>query len=278
MRAPVRTDRHFVQVDRLVSGLNLHTVCQSARCPNRHECWNAGTATLLLLGGVCTRHCRFCAVDHGTPAPPDPGEPARAAELARALNLRHVVLTSVTRDDLPDGGASGFAAAVRAIRAAVPAATIEVLTPDFQGDFALADLVLEAGPEVFNHNLETVERLSPLVRPAASYRRSLSVLAHAARRGSARVKSGLMLGLGETHEERLGALADLRSAGVEQLTLGQYLAPSAAHWPVAEFIPPDRFDDYARIARDCGFSGVESGPRVRSSYRAERMMRESVRV
>lgn len=272
MRTPIRTDCQYRDVDRVLDHLRLNTVCQSAKCPNRNECWNAGTATLLLLGGVCTRNCRFCAVDKGAPSAPDPTEPQRAAELAKTLNLRHVVLTSVTRDDLPDGGAAVFAATIAAVRTAVPDATVEVLTPDFGGKTELLDLVLDAKPDVFNHNLETVERLSPQVRPMASYARSLSVLAHAAQRGGSRVKSGLMLGMGETHDERMEALGDLREAGCEFLTLGQYLAPSREHWPVQEFVTPRQFEGYAVAARALGFAEVASGPRVRSSYHAGLMM------
>ena len=212
MRVSLRTDGRYAEVSRRIAGLRLHTVCSSARCPNRHECWNSGTATVMLLGDTCTRNCRFCAVAHGVPLPPDPGEPARVARAARELGLRHVVLTSVTRDDLPDGGASVFAAAIRALRSELPDATVEVLTPDFRGSEDALGVVVEAGPDVFNHNLETVRRLQVEVRPQASYERSLGVLRSASARGRRmRVKSGLMLGMGETEDEVLGAMADLRS-------------------------------------------------------------------
>ena len=278
MRVPLRTDGRFREVHRAVSRLGLHTVCASARCPNRHECWNAGTATVMLLGDACTRHCRFCAVRHGVPGAPDPGEPGRVAQAARALGLRHVVLTSVTRDDLPEGGAEQFAATVRALRRECPEATVEVLTPDFGGSEAALSVVLDASPDVFNHNLETVRRLQSAVRPEASYDRSLGVLAFAARRPSAaRIKSGLMLGMGETAEERLEAMRDLRTAGCELLTLGQYLAPGRAYWPVAEYVTPAAFRDLAAAGRAMGFAEVASGPRVRSSYEAERLYRATER-
>lgn len=274
MRVSLRTDGRYAEVSRRIAGLHLHTVCSSARCPNRHECWNAGTATVMLLGDTCTRNCRFCAVAHGVPLPPDPGEPARVARAARELGLRHVVLTSVTRDDLPDGGASVFAAAIRALRAELPDATIEVLTPDFRGSEAALGVVFEAGPDVFNHNLETVRRLQADVRPQASYERSLGVLRSASARGRRmRVKSGLMLGMGETEDEVLGTMADLRSAGCELLTLGQYLSPGPGHWPVAAFVAPGAFAAYAEAGRGMGFVEVQAGPRVRSSYLAESLYR-----
>ncbi len=276
-RRPLRTDAAYGRVSGLVSGLNLHTVCQSARCPNQTECWNAGTATVLLLGDVCTRACRFCAVEHGRrPAPPDPDEPRRVAAAAAQMGLRHVVLTSVTRDDLPDGGAGVFAETIRRIRAVLPAASVEVLTPDFCGDADALAVVLAAAPDVFNHNLETVRRLQTDVRPQASYEGSLDVLRRAAVwRPAVAVKSGLMLGMGETVAEVRDALRDLRAAGCTRLTLGQYLAPSRAAWPVQEFVPPEAFDRWAEEARALGFAAVAAGPRVRSSYQADRMGREA---
>lgn len=274
MRVSLRTDGRYGEVSRRVEGLHLHTVCSSARCPNRHECWNSGTATVLLMGDTCTRNCRFCAVKHGPVAPLDPGEPDRVARAASELGLRHVVLTSVTRDDLPDGGASVFAAAVTALRRELPDATVEVLTPDFQGSKEALRVVFESAPDVFNHNLETVRRLQPEVRPQASYACSLDVLRSAAAWGRGlRVKSGLMLGMGETDAERLEAMRDLRSAGCELLTLGQYLAPGKKWWPVAEYVTPEAFDAYAAAGRDIGFAEVQAGPRVRSSYLAERLYR-----
>ena len=260
-------------VQRLLADLDLHTVCRSARCPNRGECWNHGTATFLLLGSVCTRACAFCGVDSGRPAPPDAGEPQRVAAAALRLRLRHVVLTSVTRDDLPDGGAAHFAATIAAVRAALPAAQVEVLVPDFAGSAAALATVLAARPDVFNHNLETVRRLQPDVRPQASYEGSLAVLRRAAAGPQPRrVKSGLMAGLGETDAEWLEACRDLRAAGGELLTLGQYLPPAAGKRPVARFVTPAAFDQLAAAARGLGFRGVAAGPLVRSSYRAEELL------
>lgn len=273
MRTSLRTDDRFVAVHEVLRCGGLHTVCQSARCPNRGECWNSGTATFMILGETCTRDCRFCAVATGRPAPPDPGEPGRVAEAAREMALRHVVVTSVTRDDLPDGGASVFAGTIGAIRRALPGATVEVLTPDFRGMTAALDAVLAARPEVFAHNLETVRRLQPAVRLQASYERSLDVLRRAASAGDeVVVKSGLMLGLGESDAEIEEAMRDLFSAGCALLTLGQYLAPSPAHAPVERFVDPAAFERYAEQARAIGFPGVASAPLVRSSYRAAELL------
>ncbi len=275
MRRPLSTGGDFGRVSGLLEGLDLHTVCRSAGCPNRRECWSAGTATFLILGGVCTRRCRFCGVPSGRPDAADPGEPGRVAEAAARMRLRHVVITCVTRDDLPDGGASAFAATVRALRERVAGATVEVLTSDFGGDGEALGLVLAAGPDVLAHNLETVRRLQAAARPGAGYGQSLAVLSRAAAfRPSVAVKSGLMFGLGETHAERLAALRDLRAAGCSLLTLGQYLCPDAARClPVAEFLSPEAFDAYAAEARSMGFADVASGPMVRSSYRAGEMLR-----
>ena len=271
-RRPLPPGAEAGRVKRLLGRLDLHTVCEGAKCPNRAGCWHEGAAAFLILGDACTRACRFCAIPHAAqPAPPDPGEPARLAEAAAAMGLRHVVVTSVTRDDLPDGGAAHFAATIRAIRARLPGATVEVLVPDFQNAAAALDLVLAATPDIFNHNLETVERLQPSIRPQADYRRSLAVLAYAARAG-ARTKSGLMLGLGETDGEIAAALRDLRAAGVALLTLGQYLAPSPAHHPVARFAAPAEFDRWRADALALGFASVASAPHVRSSYHAEELM------
>ncbi len=271
-RVPLPPGAEGGRVKRLLGRLGLHTVCEGAKCPNRSACWHDSAAAFLILGDACTRDCRFCAIPHDAhPAPPDPGEPARLAEAAAAMGLRHVVVTSVTRDDLPDGGAAHFASAIREIRARLPGATVEVLIPDFQGDSEALDLVLAAKPDILNHNLETVERLQPSVRPQADYRRSLSVLRHAAGAG-ARAKSGLMLGMGETEPEVSAALRDLRAAGVSLLTLGQYLAPSAAHHPVARFVPPAEFGRWRDGALALGFASVASAPQVRSSYHAEELM------
>ena len=271
-RRPLPPGAEGGRVKQLLGRLDLHTVCEGAKCPNRAGCWHEGAAAFLILGDACTRACRFCAIPHDAqPAPPDPGEPARLAEAAAVLGLRHVVVTSVTRDDLPDGGAAHFAATIREIRARLPGASVEVLVPDFQNDAAALDLVLAARPDIFNHNLETVERLQPAIRPQADYRRSLAVLAYAARAG-ARTKSGLMLGLGETDGEISAALRDLHAAGVSLLTLGQYLAPSPAHHPVARFATPAEFDRWRADALALGFASVASAPHVRSSYHAEELM------
>lgn len=257
----------------------LHTVCEKARCPNAGECFGSGTATFLILGDVCTRDCSFCAVKHGAPAAPDPGEPSRVAEEAKRLGLCHVVITSVTRDDLPDGGAAQFAACVHAVREAIPKATVEVLVPDFGGNADSLAEVLRARPDVLNHNIETVRRLYPRVRPQAVYDRSLELLSRAAsfarllpptayRLPPVVVKSGLMVGLGETRGEINACLRDLRAAGVSVLTIGQYLRPRRDNVEVARYYTPAEFDELAAEARDLGFGRVLSGPLVRSSYHA----------
>lgn len=247
----------------------LHTVCESADCPNIGECFGHKTCTFMILGNYCTRSCRFCAVRHGTPEPVDSREPAAVASTARDLGLRHVVITSVTRDDLPDGGAGQFAATVRAVRQQLPAASVEVLIPDFQGSETALQAVLESGPDIVNHNTETVPRLYPLVRPQAAYRRSLQLIDRVRRAGPGIVtKSGLMLGLGESREEVVAVMRDLYGSGCRMLTLGQYLRPSEEHLPVAEYIHPAVFQQLAETARHIGFSQVSAGPMVRSSYHA----------
>jgi lipoic acid synthetase len=248
----------------------LHTVCQEARCPNSGECFSRGTAAFLILGDVCTRRCRFCAVSQGTPEPPDPDESRRLAEAAARLGLDYVVVTSVTRDDLPDGGAGAFAAAIVALRGRLPAARIEVLIPDFLGDEAALGKVIAARPDVINHNLETVSRLYGTVRPQADYRRSLELLGRIrlAAPGIA-VKSGLMLGLGEEAAEVDEALGDLFAAGCRIVTLGQYIQPRKEALPVVRYLPPGEFDVWRAKALAMGFAGVASGPFVRSSYHAE---------
>jgi lipoic acid synthetase len=257
----------------LLDELQLETVCENARCPNRPECYSRRTATFMILGSVCTRPCGFCSVTKGTPQLLAADEPERVAEAAYRLGLRHVVITSVTRDDLPDGGADHFARCVLAVRQRTGAA-VEVLTPDFLGDIAAIDRVLEARPEVYNHNMETVPRLYKKVRGRADYRRSLDLLDHVKRRSRETVtKSGLMLGLGETRDELFDVLADLRSVRCDALTLGQYLAPTLKHIPVARFVPPDEFDELAELARKLGFHKVVAGPFVRSSYHAEEMVK-----
>lgn len=270
LKIPAPAGEAAARVEKLVSGLDLGTVCQSAQCPNLGECFGRGTATFMLLGTACTRRCRFCAVDKGSPLPVDADEPRRVALAARQLGLEYVVLTSVTRDDLPDGGAGQFAETVREIRKVLPETKIEVLVPDFKGDPESLDRVLRARPDVFNHNIETVARLYRSVRPQADYNRSLQVLRRASRAGIP-VKSGLMLGLGEGDDELKEALKDLREAGCVYLTLGQYLAPSRHHLEVVRHLPPEEFGRWKNVALDLGFKGVASGPLVRSSYRADRL-------
>jgi lipoic acid synthetase len=325
LRRPIATDEHYPDVSKLLESLQLNTVCASAKCPNRHECWNSGTATIMILGNTCTRGCRFCNVNTGTPDSVDSDEPRRVAEAAKQLKLRHVVITSVTRDDLPDGGAQAFADTIRAVKTLLPEAVVEVLTPDFVENL---DTVLDAGPDVFNHNLKTVARLQQAIRPQASYEQSLATLRKAAEWNNCRtglsgtpdslcsndgthapeygtrplgerlrageattagsgnrvlqdqavpnqtilVKSGLMLGLGETDEEVLQTVEDLYKAGVRLLTLGQYLAPTKEHHPVERFISPEHFDELAARAREIGFTGVAAVPLVRSSYRADQLV------
>jgi len=264
------------EVRSLLHELRLETVCQQALCPNIYECFAKGIATFMLMGRICTRNCGFCGVTHAEAAPLDEDEPRRVAEAAARLELRYVVVTSVTRDDLPDGGSHHFFRTVEAVRERTQA-LVEVLTPDFRGDGSAVLHVLEAGPAVFNHNVETVPRLYPEVRPQADYERSLGVLKAASGSPSkAVVKSGMMVGLGETFEEVAGVLADLRSSGCEMVTVGQYLQPTSAHLPVKRFVTPKEFEEYERLAKELGFRGVASGPFVRSSYSAASLL-ESVR-
>jgi lipoic acid synthetase len=252
-----------------VRGLGLHTVCQEAHCPNIGECWGHKTATFMLLGDTCTRNCGFCAVTHGRPLAVDPAEPGRVAEAVERLGLRHVVITSVNRDDLPDGGAGHFAATAAAVRNRLPDCRVEVLVPDFQGDLAAVETVVASPIDVFNHNLETVPRLYRRVRPGARYARSLAVLEHAHRsRPGLPTKAGLMLGLGESEDELASVFSDLWMAGVQILTLGQYLRPSDAHLPVERYVTPEEFESLRGRALRMGFRHVESGPLVRSSYHA----------
>ncbi len=252
----------------MMNELRLNTVCMSASCPNIGECFGARTATFLILGGVCTRNCRFCAVPKGRPAEPDPEEPGRLVQAIRKLGLKHAVITSVTRDDLRDGGAGQFAACIYKIREEYPGVTTEVLVPDFCGDAEALDTVLRAAPEVFNHNVETVPGLYPMVRPEADYGRSLELLRRAALRGACLVKTGLMLGLGEQEREVIAVFDDLVEAGVRSLTLGQYLRPSVEHLPVVEYVLPEAFNWFKNVAYERGFSQVAAGPLVRSSYHA----------
>lgn len=259
----------FFSTKALVSDLKLHTVCEEAQCPNRWECWSQGTATFMIAGDRCTRACGFCAVTTAKPFALEADEPQRVAEAVRRMRLKHVVITAVARDDLKDGGADHFAQTIRAIRGVDEGITIEVLTPDFHAKDDLLQIVIDAAPQIFNHNLETVERLTPLVRSRAKYRRSLEVLARVKQLAPSMVtKSGLMLGLGETEPELFQAMDDLRAAGVQVLTLGQYLRPSEQHLPVVEYIHPDVFERHKELAYSKGFEFVASGPLVRSSYHA----------
>ncbi len=270
LRAPAPAGENYRDLKSIMERLRLHTVCESAACPNVGECWNHRTATFMILGNVCTRRCGFCAVEKGAPLPVDYDEPRRVAEAVAAMGLRFAVITSVNRDDRPDGGAELFALTIRAIRERIPGCGVEVLTPDFQGNLAAVETVLAAAPEVFNHNTETVPRLYRQVRLGARYERSLEVLAHARRIAPAiPTKSGLMLGLGETPEEVLAVMRDLRASKVDILTLGQYLRPSPRHLPIVRYVPPAEFDEFRREGYAMGFAHVEAGPLVRSSYHAD---------
>jgi len=266
------TGRTFCRTRSLLEGCGLNTVCQGARCPNIFECFGRGTATFLVLGKICTRDCAFCNIPtaRGPLPPPDDDEPVRLAEAAGRLGLSYVVITSGTRDDLPDGGAAHFAQCIEALRERLPGAGVEVLIPDFQGDPAALRTVLDARPTVLNHNLETVRRLSAAIRPQADYERSLTLLRRAASSGLP-AKSGLRVGLGETDAEIEEAMADLAAAGVQALTIGQYLAPSPNHRPVERYVHPERFEDYAARGRELGIRHMFCGPLVRSSYQAERL-------
>lgn len=270
LRAPAPVGENYREIKSLIANLNLHTVCESAACPNVGECWNRRTATFMILGNVCTRRCGFCAVQKGAPLAVDYDEPRRVAEAIAAMGLRYAVVTSVNRDDRRDGGAALFALTIRAIRERVPGCRVEVLVPDFQGSRRAMEIVMEAAPDVLNHNTETVPRLYRQVRLGARYERSLDMLEYA-RKLSPRTptKSGLMLGLGETREEVEGVMRDLNARGVGILTLGQYLRPSPKHLPVVRFVPPAEFDELRTAGRQMGFAHVEAGPLVRSSYHAD---------
>lgn len=269
LRAPAPIGENYRELKDLIGRLRLHTVCESAACPNVGECWNQRTATFMILGNVCTRRCGFCAVQKGAPLPVEYDEPARVAEAVAIMGLKFAVITSVNRDDRKDGGAELFAMVIRAIRERVPGCGVEVLVPDFQGSHAAVKTVMEAQPDVLNHNTETVPRLYRQVRLGARFERSLDVLAYA-KRISPRTptKSGLMLGLGETAEEVLGVMRDLRGSKVDILTLGQYLRPSPKHLPIVRYVPPAEFDEFRRAGYEMGFGHVEAGPLVRSSYHA----------
>lgn len=269
LRAPAPAGDNYRELKTLIDRLKLHTVCESAACPNVGECWNRRTATFMILGNVCTRRCGFCAVRKGPPLDVDYDEPRRVAEAAAAMGLRHVVVTSVNRDDRKDGGASLFAMTIHAIRERIPGCRVEVLVPDFQGSRAAMRTVMDAEPDVLNHNTETVPRLYRQVRLGARYERSLDMLACAKQMApDTPVKSGLMLGLGETTDEVLSVMRDLRASGVDILTLGQYLRPSPKHLPVVRYVPPAEFDQFRSAGHTMGFAHVEAGPLVRSSYHA----------
>jgi lipoic acid synthetase len=271
LRIRLPTTDSFAQTRALLDELKLHTVCESAKCPNHWECWSKGTATFMIAGDRCTRACGFCAVATAKPFSLEADEPARVAEATRRMRLKHVVITAVARDDLADGGAAHFRETIETVRALNPDTVIEVLTPDFNDRDASIDMVLAANPHVFNHNLETVRRLTPSVRSRATYDRSLTVLGKVKARRADKIftKSGLMLGLGEMEEELFTAMGDLRSVGCDILTLGQYLQPTLRHLPVIEFVSPEKFAQYGQRARKMGFAHVASGPMVRSSYHAD---------
>jgi lipoic acid synthetase len=271
LRFNLPTSDGFAQTRNLLGELKLHTVCESAKCPNHWECWDKGTAAFMIAGDRCTRACGFCAVSTAKPLPLEAGEPMRVAEATRRMRLRHIVITAVARDDLKDGGAEHFRQTIEAVRELNPGIIIEVLVPDFNDSDASVENVLSANPNIFNHNLETVRRLTPSVRHRATYDRSLAVLRKVkAKRGKTiYTKSGMMLGLGETEPEVLTAMEDLRRAGCDLLTLGQYLQPTVKHLPVIEFVPPEKFAEYKDRAGKMGFVHVASGPMVRSSYHAD---------
>jgi lipoic acid synthetase len=270
LRAPAPAGENYRELKALIAELKLHTVCESAACPNVGECWNRRTATFMILGNVCTRRCGFCAVQKGGPLPVDYDEPRRVAEAVAALGLRYAVVTSVNRDDRRDGGAELFALTIEAIRARVPGCRVEVLVPDFQGSHAAMKIVMDAHPDVLNHNTETVPRLYRQVRLGARYDRSLEMLRYAKELSPATpVKSGLMLGLGETQDEVLRVMQELREHSVDILTLGQYLRPSPKHLPIVKYVTPEEFQEFRRAGSTMGFAHVEAGPLVRSSYHAD---------
>ncbi len=268
MKMQMPKGESYSRVKNMVSCHQLHTICTSGNCPNIGECWNRGTATFMILGDICTRNCKFCGVTTGKPLAPNPEEPRRIAESVKLMQLKHAVITSVDRDDLPDLGAGFWAETIREVKKLNQGATMEVLIPDFQGKTELIQQVIEAGPEVISHNIETVERLTPRIRSAAKYSTSLDVIRFIASSGIV-AKSGIMLGLGETEPEILQVMDDLRAVGCKVMTIGQYLAPTLAHIQVVEYISPEQFDRYRTIGLEKGFSFVESSPLVRSSYRAD---------
>jgi lipoic acid synthetase len=268
LRIKLQVNESFMKVRNIVSDHKLHTVCEEARCPNMSECWSRGTATFMILGDICTRSCGFCAVKTGKPVGLDIDEPRRVAQAVKLMGIKHAVITSVNRDDLKDGGAGIFAETIKKIRELVPECRVEVLIPDFKGDEKALDIVIEAKPDILNHNVETVPRLYKIVRPQAKYERSLKVLEYCKKHGLV-TKTGLMLGIGEKTEEIIDVMKDLRSIDVDILTLGQYLQPTKMHLPVDRFVQPEEFEMLKKIGLEMGFKYVESGPLVRSSYHAE---------
>ncbi len=269
LRVKLPTGEGYLRLKSLVDTYKLHTVCEEARCPNIGECWAAGTATLMILGNTCTRSCGFCAVKTGRPTELDLDEPKRVGEMVKLMNLRHTVITSVNRDELHDGGASIWAETIREIRRQHPTTKIEVLIPDFQGNTEAMDTVFRERPDILNHNTETVPRLYRMVRPQAKYQRTLDLLQRAKEKFNLVTKSGLMVGLGETPEEVLSVMKDLRAIDCDILSIGQYLQPTKAHLPIARYVPLEEFEMYRRVGLEIGFRHVESGPLVRSSYHAE---------
>jgi lipoic acid synthetase len=277
LKARIPSGREYLETKAVLRTLDLHTVCESANCPNIGDCFSRRTATFLILGNVCTRSCPFCDIRSGKPLPVDPEEPRRVADASRRLGLRYVVVTSVNRDELPDGGAAHFAAVIREIRAAIPEARVEVLIPDFMGDPEALRVVLAAGPDVLNHNMETVRRLYPRARPGGRYERSLELLAQVARETPGiPAKSGIMVGLGETVEEVEELLRDLHAHGCSMVTIGQYLPPSGSHLPLERYVPPEEFAHYREYGLALGLRQVASGPLVRSSYHAEEQAEDGV--
>jgi lipoic acid synthetase len=270
LKIKLPTGNNFTELNKNISDNKLHTICESGRCPNKEECWGVGTATIMILGNVCTRSCQFCNVETGKPEDVDIFEPGRVAKSVKLMGAKHLVITSVDRDDLIDGGVSVWAATIRAIRHQAPGVTLETLIPDFQGKTELLDKIVEVNPEVVSHNIETVERLSRQVRIQAQYKRSLEVLKYLKEHGIRRTKSGIMLGLGETEEEIIQSLDDLRAAKVDIVTMGQYLQPTRKHLAVDRYVTPEDFKRYETLALEKGFMYVESGPLVRSSYHAEK--------
>lgn len=270
LRVKLPTGENYRNVRRLVDDYKLHTICESGSCPNMGECWGEGTATFMILGNICTRSCGFCAVQTGRPLPVDWDEPERVARSVKLMKVKHCVITSVDRDDIEDGGSIIWAETIKAVRRISPATTLETLIPDFKGETKNIDRLIESAPEIISHNIETVKRLTRQVRIQARYERSMEVLRYIKESGQKRTKSGIMLGLGETEQEVIETLKDLRAAKVDIVTLGQYLQPTLRHLAVQAFIEPDQFDRYKQIGLEMGFKYVESGPLVRSSYHAEK--------